>query len=89
MISIAPPPRNRGSTDQHENEGDRYRDKLGAAGNLLMLGSGYVGTGFTSEALQVGLHVSGGLIVPTENLISAKKVKEGSCGKRITRFAGA
>jgi hypothetical protein len=27
-------------------------------------------------------------IVPTENLISAKKVKEGSCGKRITRFAG-
>ena len=24
--------------------------------------------------------------VPTENLISAKKVKEGSCGKRITRF---
>jgi integrase len=27
-------------------------------------------------------------IVPTENLISAKKVKEGRCGKRITRFAG-
>ena len=26
--------------------------------------------------------------VPTENLISAKKVKEGSCGKRIMRFAG-
>ena len=26
--------------------------------------------------------------VPTENLISAKKVKEGSCGKRITWFAG-
>jgi len=25
-------------------------------------------------------------IVPTESLISAKKVKEGSCGKRITRF---
>jgi hypothetical protein len=29
-----------------------------------------------------------GGIVPTENLISTKKVKEGSCGKRITRFAG-
>ena len=29
-----------------------------------------------------------GGMVPTENLISANKVKEGSCGKRITRFAG-
>ena len=47
MISIALPPCNRGTTDQNENEGDRYREKLGAAGNLLVLDSENAGICFT------------------------------------------
>ena len=40
MISLALPPCNRSTTHQNEDEGDRYRDNLGAAGNLLLLDSG-------------------------------------------------
>ena len=62
MISLGLPPRNRGTTDQHEDERDRYRDKLGAAGDLLVLDSGYAGIRFTLQALQIGPNFGGVLI---------------------------
>src|SRR5579864_5195172 len=47
MISTALPPRNRGTTDHHKDNGDSNRDKLGAAGNLLARASRCSGTCFT------------------------------------------